>query len=75
MNKNTVKVESTFRVGYTQYLYEKGRLSESLEHLSIAGVSRELLVEFYRWIFLPSLLIVKPLRYNVPVVLVLMPLA
>ncbi|NQZ93267.1 MAG: pyruvate dehydrogenase (acetyl-transferring) E1 component subunit alpha [Moritella sp.] len=49
MNQNTAKVESTFRVGYTQYLDETGRLSESMEHLSIAGVSSELLVEFYRW--------------------------
>ncbi|MCJ8351399.1 pyruvate dehydrogenase (acetyl-transferring) E1 component subunit alpha [Moritella sp.] len=49
MNKNTVKVESTFRVGYTQYLDEKGKLSEPFKYFSAAGVSNELLVEFYRW--------------------------
>ena len=49
MNKNTVQAENTFRVGYTQYLDETGRLSDSLLQLSIMGVSSELLVEFYRW--------------------------
>ncbi|KXO12603.1 Branched-chain alpha-keto acid dehydrogenase, E1 component, alpha subunit [Moritella sp. JT01] len=49
MNKHTVKAENIFRVGYTQYLDETGRLSESLQQISIAGVSSELLVEFYRW--------------------------
>jgi len=49
MSKKTQEVENTFRVGYTQYLDEAGRLSESLQHFSVAGVSSELLVEFYRW--------------------------
>ena len=49
MNKNTAKAENIFRVGYTQYLDETGRLSESLQQISIAGVNSELLVEFYRW--------------------------
>lgn len=49
MNKHSTKTEHTFNVGYTQYLDEKGRLSESLEHLSAVGVSSELLIELYRW--------------------------
>lgn len=49
MNKYTQQTENTFRVGYSQYLDEKGQLSESLAHLSVAGVSNELLVDFYRW--------------------------
>lgn len=49
MSNNTEKIEHVFRVGYTQYLNETGGLLESLKHLSVAGVSSKLLVEFYRW--------------------------
>lgn len=52
MNKHSTKVENTFSVGYTQYLDETGRLSESLPNLSAAGVSNELLIELYRWMLL-----------------------
>ncbi|MDX2321694.1 MAG: pyruvate dehydrogenase (acetyl-transferring) E1 component subunit alpha [Moritella sp.] len=49
MTKHTGHTEHTFHIGYTQYLDEKGLLSESLKYFSVAGVSSELLVEFYRW--------------------------
>jgi len=49
MSTNKQQAEHTFRVGYTQYLDETGRLSEPLQYFSVAGVSSELLVEFYRW--------------------------
>jgi len=49
MNKHNAKVDNTFSVGYTQYLDETGRLSGSLQQLSAAGLSSELLIELYRW--------------------------
>lgn len=52
MNKHNTKQDRNFSVAYTQYLDETGRLSSSLAQLSAAGVSSELLIDFYRWMLL-----------------------